>query len=49
MASTTIHTKYHIPTNTRASRITAHAAAVQISVPYDHDLNIEDNHIAAAK
>lgn len=44
-----IITKYLGPTNTRGSRISAKAAAGRVSVPYDHALNIEGNHTAAAQ
>ena len=44
-----ITTKYAGPTNTRGSRIIAKAAAGRVSVGYDHALNLEDNHAAAAQ
>jgi hypothetical protein len=44
-----IVTKYIGPTNYRGSRIVAKAAAGRIYVSYDHALNIEDNHTAAAE
>lgn len=44
-----IVTKYFGPTNTRGSRIKASASAGSKTVPYDHALNINDNHAAAAK
>lgn len=43
-----ITTKYHGPTNTRGSRISASAEAGRIFVPYDHALSLSDNHAAAA-
>lgn len=43
-----IVTKYHGPTNTKGSRISAEAAAGKIYMPYAHELNIDDNHEAAA-
>lgn len=44
-----IQTKYMGPTNTRGSRIKATAAAGSITVGYDHALDVEGNHVAAAK
>jgi hypothetical protein len=44
-----ITTKYIGPTNYRGSRIAAFADCGRIYVGYDHALNIEDNHVAAAK
>jgi len=46
----TIETKYHGATNVRGSRIsaTASGASIRICVSYDHSLNSEDNHKAAA-
>jgi hypothetical protein len=43
-----ILTKYHGPGNVRGSRISAEAAAGKIFVPYDHALDIDDNHKVAA-
>jgi hypothetical protein len=43
-----IITKYHGPTNTKGGRISAEAAAGKIYMPYAHELDIEDNHKAAA-
>lgn len=43
-----IVTKYHGPTNTRGSRITARAEAGAVTVDYDHALNAGENHLAAA-
>lgn len=43
-----IVTKYHGPTNTRGSRISAEAEAGKIFVGYDDALNSEDNHKLAA-
>jgi hypothetical protein len=42
-----IHTKYMPATNTRSSRIKASCAAHSITVAYDHELDVEDNHKAA--
>lgn len=46
----TIETKYHGPTNTRGSRISAKASyhPKRVWVEYDHALNAENNHKAAA-
>lgn len=44
-----IVTKYHGPTNLRGSRIVARSQAGAKIVSYDHSLNAEDNHKAAAK
>lgn len=44
-----IETKYHGPTNTKGSRISARCEAKRIYVGYDHSLDIDDNHKAAAK
>lgn len=43
-----IRTRYHGPTNTRGSRITASCEADKLTVPYDHALDIGENHRAAA-
>lgn len=43
-----IETRYLGPTNTKSGRIKATAWAGSITVPYDHALNSEDNHRAAA-
>lgn len=43
-----IQTKYFGPTNARGSRIKATAPAGSMTVPYDHALNIDQNHKAAA-
>jgi hypothetical protein len=43
-----IETKYLGPTNTRGGRIKARAWSSSLTVPYDHALNPEDNHRAAA-
>jgi hypothetical protein len=43
-----IVTKYHGPTNSRGSRISATAAAGRVYLGYNHSLNAEDNHWAAA-
>lgn len=43
-----IQTKYHGPSNVRGSRIIARASAGSVIVGYDHRLDIEENHKAAA-
>ena len=43
-----IETRYLGPTNTKGGRIKATAWAGSVTVPYDHALNSEDNHRAAA-
>ena len=43
-----IQTKYHGPTNTRGSRISATAYAGRKYYGYDYSLNLEDNHKASA-
>lgn len=43
-----ILTKYHGPTGYRGSRISAQANSGRIYLPYDHALNIDGNHLAAA-
>lgn len=43
-----IETKYLPATNNRGSRIKATAWAGSVTVPYDHALNADDNHAAAA-
>lgn len=47
----TIETKYHGPTNTRGSRISATASVCRkrVWVEYDHALNAGNNHMAAAQ
>lgn len=43
-----ITTRYHGPTSTRGSRITARASAGSVTLPYDHSLDGVDNHALAA-
>lgn len=43
-----IQTKWFGPTNHRDSRVKASAEAGSITVHWDHALNVEDNHRAAA-
>ena len=42
-----IRTRYHGPTDTRGSRISAACEAGRIYMPYRHELNLENNHAAA--
>ena len=44
-----ILTKYIGPSNVRGSRIKATASAGSVTVGYNHALNTEDNHKAAAE
>jgi hypothetical protein len=44
-----ITTKFIPPTDTRGSRVKATAAAGSKTLYWDHALNIEDNHAAAAR
>tara|TARA_B100000579_G_C22518705_1_gene705122 strand:+ start:101 stop:394 length:294 start_codon:yes stop_codon:yes gene_type:complete len=44
-----IETKYYGPTNHRGSRIRATAQCGKVWVSYDHGLNPQQNHAAAAK
>ena len=44
-----IITTYKFATNTRGSRILARCTRGSISVSYDHDLDTDFNHIAAAQ
>ena len=44
-----ITTKYHGPSNVRGSRIIARASAGSVTMGYRHELNLEENHIAAAE
>lgn len=43
-----IHTKYFGPTNSRGPRIKAIAEAGEVTVPYDHSLDVPKNHAVAA-
>ncbi len=43
-----IMTKYHGPTDFKGSRITAEAGSNRVTVPYDHALDADGNHDAAA-
>ena len=45
----TITTTYSFPTDTRGSRITAKGAGRQFSAPYDHALDVVENHAAVAQ
>lgn len=44
-----IITKYHGPTNTRGSRITAKCDAGSVTIPYPYELSGEDVHRKAAE
>lgn len=44
-----ITTKYRGPTNSRGSRIIVRAQAGRMTVPWDHALDVEENHDAAAR
>lgn len=44
-----IITKYHGPTNTRGSRITAKCDAGSVTIPYPHELSGEACHRKAAE
>ena len=44
-----IITKYHGPTNTRGSRISARCEAGRVSIPYPHELSGQAVHRAAAE
>ena len=43
-----LETRYLGPTNTKGGRIKATAWAGSVTVPYDHALDTQDNHRAAA-
>lgn len=43
-----IVTKYHGPTNSRSARVSATAEAGKVTLSWDHALDREDNHSAAA-
>ena len=44
-----ITTKYIGPTDHRCSRVKAKCDAGSVTVPWDHDLGVEENHTAAMK
>jgi hypothetical protein len=44
-----IRTRYHGPTNTRGTRITATCEAGSLTMPFDYSLNDEGNHAKAAQ
>lgn len=44
-----ITTKYHGPTDTKGSRITARLNKARVTVTYRHDLGENENHQRAAK
>lgn len=43
-----IKTKYHGPTNSKGSRISASCEAGRIYMPYNHALGLYENHATAA-
>lgn len=43
-----IRTKYHGPTNTRESRVSARAEAGRVTLPWDDAGDVGENHTAAA-
>lgn len=43
-----IQTRYHGPTNSRGSRVSARCDAGRVTIGWDDRLNIEENHAAAA-
>ncbi len=49
LARFAIQTRYHGPTETQGSRITATARGMKITVPYDHALSGTAVHLAAAR
>lgn len=51
MTMQAVQTRFFGPTNTRGSRVRAFSEAFPrgVTVPYDHALNSEDNHDAAAR
>lgn len=44
-----ILTKYYGPTNFRGSRIVAKCERGQLTMPYRHELNSDENHVEAAR
>lgn len=44
-----IRTRYHGPSNVKGSRFSAQCEAGRIYVPYDHALNLDENHAEAAR
>ena len=44
-----ITTKYHGPTDTKGSRVSARAQAGRVSITWDDALNSDENHRAAAQ
>jgi hypothetical protein len=45
----TIRTRYHGPSNVKGSRFSAQCEAGRIYVPYNHALNLDENHMEAAR
>jgi hypothetical protein len=44
-----IQTKYLGPTNYKGARVVAECDAGRVTLSWDHALNVEDNHAAAAQ
>ena len=44
-----IITKYHGPTNTKGSRVSARCDAGRVTIPWDDALSSDENHAAAAR
>ena len=44
-----IITKYHGPTNVKGSHVSATAEAGRVTLSWNHALNTDDNHAAAAR
>jgi hypothetical protein len=45
----TIRTRYHSASNVKGSRFSAQCEAGRIYVPYSHALNLDENHMEAAR
>jgi hypothetical protein len=45
----TIRTRYHSASNVKGSRFSAQCEAGRIYVPYNHALNLDENHMEAAR
>ena len=43
-----IETKYYGPTNSRGSKLIAKTREHRVTVSYDHALDLDENHVAAA-
>lgn len=44
-----IQTKYHGPTDHKAARVSARCDDGRLTIPWDHSLNADENHAAAAR